>query len=80
VRRHQRARPGKLIHLDIKTLGRFDRPGHRVTGTRLGCRSRGKGRDFIPVAVDDATRPAGLTGSTDHDHRPHAKASPRLMR
>lgn len=56
VRRYQRARPGELIHLDIKKLGRFERPGHRVTGTRTGCRNRGAGWDFVHVAVDDATR------------------------
>lgn len=56
VRRYQRERPGELIHLDIKKLGRFDQPGHRVTGTRLGCRNRGAGWDFVHVAVDDATR------------------------
>lgn len=56
VRRYQRARPGELIHLDIKKLGRFDQPGHRVTGTRVGCRNRGAGWDFVHVAVDDATR------------------------
>lgn len=56
VRRYQRDRPGELIHLDIKKLGRFDRPGHRVTGTRSGCRNRGAGWDFVHVAVDDATR------------------------
>jgi hypothetical protein len=42
VRRYQRERPGELIHLDIKKLGRFDQPGHRVTGTRAGC------RDLLP--------------------------------
>lgn len=56
VRRYPRTWPGELIHLDIKKLGRFDRPGHRVTGTRTGCRNRGAGWDFAPVAVDDATR------------------------
>ena len=39
VRRYQRARPGALIQLDSKTLGGFDQPGHRVTGTRAGCRN-----------------------------------------
>jgi len=48
--------PGELIHLDIKKLGRFDQPGHRITGTRVGCRNRGAGWDFVHVAVDDATR------------------------
>ena len=56
VRRYQRARPGELIYLDIKRLGRFDRPCHRVTGTRTGCRNRGAGWDFVHVAVDDTTR------------------------
>lgn len=53
ARRDQRERPGELIDLDIKKLGRFDHPGHRVTGTRIGCRNRGA---RLPVAVDDATR------------------------
>jgi transposase InsO family protein len=56
VRRYQRERPGEMIHLDIKKLGRFDQPGHRVTGSRSGCRNRGAGWDFVHVAVDDATR------------------------
>lgn len=56
VRRYQRERPGELIHLDIKKLGRFEHPGHRVTATRVGCRNRGAGWDFVHVAVDDATR------------------------
>jgi transposase len=56
VRRYQRERPGELIHLDIRKLGRFDQPGHRVTGTRVVCRNRGAGWDFVHVAVDDATR------------------------
>ncbi|OYW59242.1 MAG: hypothetical protein B7Z31_06175 [Rhodobacterales bacterium 12-65-15] len=56
VRRYQRERQGELIHLDIKKLGRFAQPGHRFAGTRVGCRTRGAGWDFVPVAVDDATR------------------------
>jgi transposase InsO family protein len=59
VRCYQRERPGELIHLDIKTLGRFDHPAHRVTGNRRR-RNRGAGWDFVPVAVDDATRLADV--------------------
>ena len=55
-RRYQRERPGELIHLDIKKLGRFQRAGHRVTGQRRGCRNAGAGWDFVHVAIDDATR------------------------
>jgi len=56
VRRYQRERPGELIHIDIKKLGRFARPGHRVTGARKGNRNTGAGWDFVHVAIDDATR------------------------
>tara|TARA_B100000965_G_scaffold359301_1_gene339268 strand:+ start:335 stop:1288 length:954 start_codon:yes stop_codon:yes gene_type:complete len=56
VIRYQRERPGELIHLDIKSLGRFDRPGHRVTRQRKGHRNRGAGWDCVHVAIDDATR------------------------
>ena len=32
--RYERKRPGELLHIDIKKLGRIARPGHRVTGNR----------------------------------------------
>lgn len=55
-RRYQRERPGELIHLDIKKLGRFERIGHRISGDRRLGRNRGAGWDFVHVAIDDATR------------------------
>ena len=56
-RRYERERPGELIHIDIKKLGRFNRIGHRITGDRTGqSNSRGVGWDFVHVAIDDATR------------------------
>ena len=59
VRRYQRQHPGELIHLDIKKLGRFDHPGHRVTGSRVGqSRSRGIGWEYVHVCIDDASRVA----------------------
>jgi transposase InsO family protein len=57
VIRYQRDRPGEMLHLDIKSLGRFDRIGHRISGDRTGqSRSRGIGWDHLHVAVDDASR------------------------
>ena len=56
VIRYQRERPGELLHLDIKSLGRFDKPGHRVTKQRKGNRNKGAGWDCVHVAIDDATR------------------------
>ena len=63
VRRYERQRPGEMIHLDIKKLGRIDGIGHRITGDRTrqsNLRSRGKGPgwEFVHVAIDDASRVA----------------------
>jgi transposase InsO family protein len=58
--RYQRQRPGELIHIDVKKLGRIGRngPGHRFTGRGPGRRSRGAGWEYVHVCVDDATRMA----------------------
>ena len=53
--RYERKRPGELLHIDVKKLGRIGRPGHRVNGDRR-TRSRGIGWEFVHVCVDDATR------------------------
>jgi transposase InsO family protein len=53
--RYETPRPGQLVHIDVKMLGRIQRAGHRVTGTRVGQR-RGVGWECAHVAVDGATR------------------------
>lgn len=55
VVRYEREHPGELVHLDSKRLGRFRRPGHRVTGTRQ-VRSRRVGWQALHVAIDDHAR------------------------
>ena len=55
VVRYQRDRPGELIHVDIKKLGRIGRVGHRIHGDRT-TRVRGIGWEFVHVAIDDASR------------------------
>jgi transposase InsO family protein len=55
IRRYEKERPGELIHLDIKKLGRIRGIGHRITGDRRG-RRRGSGWEFVHVAIDDASR------------------------
>jgi transposase InsO family protein len=56
IRRYERERPGELIHIDIKKLGRFAQAGHRVTGERQGCRNVGAGWEFVHVVIDDHSR------------------------
>ena len=62
--RYQRDRPGELVHIDVKKLGRIDCIGHRITGSktsqdaRSGWRGsrRAIGWEYVHVCVDDATR------------------------
>ena len=56
-RRYQWEKPGDLLHIDIKKLGRFAQAGHRVHGDRRRA-TRGAGWEFVHVAIDDASRVA----------------------
>jgi transposase InsO family protein len=55
VQRYERARPGELMHVDIKKLGRFWEVGKRIRGDAVQ-RSRRAGWQFAHVAVDDHSR------------------------
>jgi transposase InsO family protein len=55
--RYERDKPGEIIHIDIKKLGRFNRVGHRITGDRTG-RNSPPGWEFAHVAIDDHSRVA----------------------
>jgi transposase InsO family protein len=55
--RYCRRHAGELVHVDVKKLGRFRRPGHRVLGRGPGRSSTGReGWEAVHVCVDDATR------------------------
>ena len=57
VVRYEKAAPGELIHIDIKTLGKIDGVGHRITGYHeRHHRARGVGHEHLHVAIDDASR------------------------
>ncbi len=65
--RYERSRPGELVHIDVKKLGRF-----QAAGKRVGLRQAGQGRprrrdadghdrgttgwEYVHVAVDDYSR------------------------
>jgi len=64
--RYERSRPGELLHVDTKKLGRFYRPGHRVTGSRTDRGLNGhQGWEFLHIAIDDRTRLAYAELLTD---------------
>jgi transposase InsO family protein len=62
--RYERSRPGELIHIDVKKLGRIRGVGHRISGSRASqtkTRRQGKlrevhGWEFVHIAVDDYSR------------------------
>ena len=57
VIRYERERPGELIHLDIKKLGKINGIGHRFAPRGPGMHAnKGHGWDFLHVAIDDASR------------------------
>jgi transposase InsO family protein len=53
--RYEHAHPGDLLHLDIKKLGRFSKPGVRATGDRT-VRNPGAGTESLHVAIDEHSR------------------------
>jgi transposase InsO family protein len=66
AQRYERERPGELIHIDVKKLGRIQGgAGHRMTGRRhanprrrdaAGVDRCTVGWDAVHIAIDDATR------------------------
>jgi hypothetical protein len=76
AQRYERDRPGELIHIDVKKLGRIrGGAGKRFTGVSRnhrpkrtdpeGRRRLTAGWDFVHVAIDDATRLAYAEVLTD---------------
>jgi transposase InsO family protein len=65
VVRYERSRPGELIHVDVKKLGRIEGgAGHRITGVQhynptrgpRGAAKRTVGWEFCHIAIDDYSR------------------------
>jgi transposase InsO family protein len=66
AQRYERARPGELIHIDVKKLGRIQGgAGHRMTGRKHreprridleGKQRQTVGWEFVHIAIDDCTR------------------------
>ena len=62
--RYERSRPGELLHVDVKKLGRIRGVGHRISGSRAsqaktrinGRRTGVAGWEYVHIAVDDYTR------------------------
>jgi transposase InsO family protein len=71
AQRYERQRPGELLHIDVKRLGRIQGGAGKRVGDRLkrsnrssvladaaGVPRRTVGWEYVHIAIDDATRPA----------------------
>ncbi len=61
ARRYERSRPGELIHVDVKKLGRIQVPGKRMRRKGMGRARQSAGHgtagwECVHIAIDDATR------------------------
>jgi transposase InsO family protein len=56
--RYECSRPGELLHIDVKKLARFSRPGHRILGRGRGRFETAAGYEYLHVCVDDYSRVA----------------------
>jgi transposase InsO family protein len=68
IRRYERKRPGELVHVDIKKLGRIPPGGgHKIHGRAATRRNRrrGVGYAYLHTALDDYTRLAYTEVLTD---------------
>jgi transposase InsO family protein len=55
--RYEHKKPGDLLHIDIKKLGRIvGGVGHRITGDRSKRKKRGGGWEHVYVCIDDHSR------------------------
>src|SRR5437868_9064840 len=78
AQRYERARPGELIHIDVKKLGRIEGgAGARITGMAnrgsrprrtdaLGISRQTAGWEDVHIAIDDCTRLAYAEVLADH--------------
>lgn len=77
-KRFEWAEPGALLHMDVKRLARFDRPGHWATGQRAEQhKTRRAGWVYLHVVIDDHSRYLYVE---QHDHEDATTNADTLQR
>jgi transposase InsO family protein len=77
-RRYEWSRPGALLHMDVKRLGRFGEPGH-AGGIKRHSRNRGVGWEYLHVVIDDHSRLAYVEHHPREDAETNAKTLERAI-
>ena len=68
-RRYEWSRPGALLHMDVKRLARFEKPGHAATADRRDPNRR-VGWEYLHVVIDDHSRLAYVERTLARTPRP----------
>ena len=77
--RYQRERPGELVHIDVKKLGRIDRVGHRISGNDASAAPAAAGADAaldrlgVRPRLRRRRHPPGLRRGAGRRERPHRR-------
>ena len=78
-RRYEWSQPGALLHMDVKRLARFDRPGHWVTGRGEQHKTRGAGWAYLHVVIDDHSRYLYVEQHAREDAETNARCLERAL-
>ena len=80
-RRYEWAEPGALLHMDVKRLARFDRPGHWATDGQRSeqLRNRGIGWAYLHVVIDDHSRYLYVEQHAREDAETNARTLERAL-
>jgi hypothetical protein len=80
-KRYEWTEPGALLHMDVKRLARFDRPGHWASGGRRSeqARNRGIGWAYLHVVIDDHSRYLYLEQHAREDAETNARTLERAL-
>jgi transposase InsO family protein len=80
-KRYEWSQPGALLHMDVKRLARFDRPGHWAhDGQRSEqIRNRGAGWSYLHVVIDDHSRYLYVEQHAREDAETNARTLERAL-
>jgi transposase InsO family protein len=78
-RRYEWSEPGALLHMDVKRLARFDRPGHWAMGRAERHKTRGAGWVYLHVVIDDHSRYLYVEQHAREDAETNARTLERAL-
>ena len=78
-KRYEWTEPGALLHMDVKRLARFERPGHWATGRAEQHKTRGAGWAYLHVVIDDHSRYLYVEQHAREDAETNARTLERAL-